>query len=84
MHLLLNQYPPDTTMFGVHKVLYIATLYGIFLAVPLLFFIPYTNFKTSEREKEEIFKEELKRKARELVWERAHGIKSEAISVTTT
>lgn len=68
-------------MISNNTALYIILLYGIFLAVPLLFFVLYIIFKTSEREKDEIFKEEMKRKARELVWERAHGIKSEAVPV---
>lgn len=63
-------------MFQTDKVLYIAILYGIFLAVPFLFFLLYVIFKTSEREKEAIFKEEMRRKAKVLIWEEKHGVKS--------
>ncbi len=64
-------------MFQSDTILYITVLYGIFLAVPLLFYILYIVLKTSEREKEAIFKEEMKRKARTLVWEKVQGIKSQ-------
>lgn len=64
--LLLQQPSPYSMMFN-DTVSHICVLYGIFLAGPLLFFILYIIFKTSEREKDEIFKEEMKRKAREFV-----------------
>jgi di/tricarboxylate transporter len=50
-------------MFGTETILYISILYGIFFAVPLLFFVLYIVFKPSERENEEVNKEEIKRSA---------------------
>lgn len=67
----------------IDPVSYILILYGMFLAVTLIFFILFVMFKTSEREKDEIFKEVMKRKAREFVWERAHGVRCEAAPTIT-
>ncbi|KAF2628967.1 hypothetical protein BU25DRAFT_490108 [Macroventuria anomochaeta] len=74
--------PPINIMFGMDTILYIAVLYGIFLAIPLLFFILYIIFKTSECEREEIFKEGMKRKARELDWEKKNAVKSETMPMS--
>lgn len=65
-------------MMSHDTVLSILILYGTFLTIPLLFFVLYIIFKTSEREKDEIFKEVTKRKARAFAWEKAQGTKSEA------
>jgi predicted membrane protein len=59
-----------------NTLLYILTLYGILLAVPLLFFVLYIIFKIPEREKDKVFKEETKRKATEFARESAQGSKS--------
>lgn len=66
----------------METILYITILYGVFLAVPLLFFVLYVLFKTSERKKEKLFREETKRKVRELVWEKENSVRTKMMSVT--
>ena len=68
-------------MLGIDTVLYIAILYDIFLAVPLLYLVVYIVSKSSEPEKEEVFKEEMKRKTRGLGREKMHSFRSVAMPV---
>ena len=69
--------------FSIDPLMYICVLYSIFFATPLLFLILYVIFKISEREKEDRLQEEMKRKAREVVWERRSGKDTQAAPVTT-
>jgi hypothetical protein len=80
---LVLQHSPPHIMMPNDTVLHILILYGIFLAVPLLFFILYIMFKTLECEKDKVFKDEMERKAREFVQEMAHGVKSEIAPAIT-
>lgn len=64
----------------IDPILYIIILYSAFLAVPLLFSILYIIFKVSEVEDSKALEGELKRKARELVWEMEHGVVKDKVS----
>ena len=69
--------------FSIDPLMYIFVLHSIFFSTPLLFLILYVIFKISEREKEAGLQEEMKRKAREVVWERRSGKDTQAAPVTT-
>ncbi len=71
-------------MFGFDPILSIFILYGVFLAIPLFFFVAYIIFKTSEDEKYELFREEMKRQAQELQLGRRHDREGEVLVLATT
>ncbi|KAJ4988429.1 hypothetical protein SVAN01_06046 [Stagonosporopsis vannaccii] len=61
----------------IDTILYIAILYSVLVAVPFLSFVLHLIFKTSERQKEAIFQEEMRMRAKVLVSEQKQGVKSQ-------